>query len=212
MKAKVIYGGLFSLFLLAGCQSAGSKDSSASQTSMTSSSMMATSKSSSMKDSTSTSSTTENETNQVIKVSVTKAIELFQKKYPDAAVTSLELDSDWGSYFYKIEGVDDQNEYEVKIDANTEDLQAQNPEKLDEDEQNGAKKKEDSLDTTKLLSTEEAAQKAVDEVGGGTATDWDLDKELGTTYWEVKVKNGNQTTKVKLNSQTGEILSTEKDD
>ena len=155
-------------------------------------------------------SSTGNETNQVIKVSVTKAIELFQNKYPDAEVTSLELDSDWGSYFYKIEGADDQNEYEVKIDANTEDLEAQTPEKLDSDD--SQKKEEDALDTTNLLSTEEAAQKAVEKVGGGTATDWDLDKDLGTTYWEVKVENGKQTTKVKLNSQTGEVLSTETED
>ncbi|MGC3164796.1 lysis protein, partial [Enterococcus faecium] len=33
-----------------------------------------------------------------------------------------------------------------------------------------------------------------------------------TTYWEVKVKDGNQCTSVKINSQTGEVLSTEQDD
>ena len=97
----------------------------------------------------------------------------------------------------------------MKIDANTGDLKAQIPEKLDPEDRK--KKEEDALDTTNLLSTEEAAQKAVDKVGGGTATDWSLDKDLGTTYWEVKVINGKQTTKVKLNSQTGEILSVETD-
>lgn len=211
MKTKVIYCGLFSLFLLAGCQPTKSENSSVSQTTATTMTTMTsdtTSTGTSAKES--SQSSTGNETNQVIKVSVTKAIELFQNKYPDAAVTSLELDSDWGSYFYKIEGADDKNEYEVKIDANTEDLEAQTPEKLDPDD--SQKKEEDALDTTNLLSTEEAAQKAVEKVGGGTATDWDLDKDLGTTYWEVKVENGKQTTKVKLNSQTGEVLSTETED
>lgn len=33
-----------------------------------------------------------------------------------------------------------------------------------------------------------------------------------TSYWEVKVKNGNKSTQVKLNSQTGEVLATENDD
>lgn len=210
MKTKVIYCGLFSLFLLAGCQQTKSENSSVSQTTattMTTKTSDTTSTGTSAKES--SQSSTGNETNQVIKVSVTKAIELFQNKYPDAAVTSLELDSDWGSYFYKIEGADVQNEYEVKIDANTENLEAQTPEKLDPED---SQKKEDALDTTNLLSTEEAAQKAVEKVGGGTATDWDLDKDLGTTYWEVKVENGKQTTKVKLNSQTGEVLSTETED
>lgn len=209
MKAKVIYCGLFSLFLLAGCQPAKSENPSVSQTTTTTkTSNTVTSTGTSTKES--NQSSTGNETNQVIKVSAIKAIELFKKKYPDAVVTNLELDSDWGSYFYTIEGVDDQNEYEVKIDANTGDLKAQTPEKLDPED--SRKKEEDALDTTNLLSTEEAAQKAIDKVGGGTATDWSLDKDLGTTYWEVKVINGQQTTKVKLNSQTGEILSTEIED
>lgn len=39
-----------------------------------------------------------------------------------------------------------------------------------------------------MITIEEAAKIAVDKVGSGTATDWDLDKDLGTTYWEVKVK------------------------
>lgn len=137
---------------------------------------------------------------------------MFQKEYPNAAITSLELDSSWGSFFYKIDGVDDQNEYEMKINAANEEIQKQNPERLDQDEQNGQKKQEDALDTSKLLSIEEAAKIAEKQAGGGTATDWDLSKELGTTYWEVKVKNGNKSTQVKLNSQTGEVLATENDD
>ena len=67
-----------------------------------------------------------------------------------------------GSYFYKIEGADDQNEYEVKTRCNIEDLEAQMPENLDPDD--SQKKEEDALDTTNLLSTEEAAQKAVEKL------------------------------------------------
>lgn len=112
----------------------------------------------------------------------------------------------------KLKRVDDQNEYSVKINAMDEKLEAENPEQLDRDEQNGQKKSEDGLDVSNLISIEEAGKIAVEKVGAGTATDWDLDKELGTTYWDVKVKNGNQTTNVKINSQTGEVLSSEIDD
>ncbi len=92
----------------------------------------------------------------------------------------------------------------------TENLEAQTPDQLD-DEQN-ARKEEDGLDVSEFDVIGGSCQKAVEKVGAGTATDWDLDKELGTTYWDVKVKNGKQTTNVKLNSQTGEVLSSEIDD
>ncbi|MDU7055760.1 MAG: PepSY domain-containing protein [Enterococcus hirae] len=210
MKTNVIFCGLFSLLLLAGCKSnqATPESTPAPATTSTSTGQQTTS---STEASNQTMNSGTNATKE-IKVSAQKAIELFQKEYPNAAITSLELDSSWGSFFYKIDGVDDQNEYEMKINAANEEIQKQNPERLDQDEQNGQKKQEDALDTSKLLSIEEAAKIAEKQAGGGTATDWDLSKELGTTYWEVKVKNGNKSTQVKLNSQTGEVLATENDD
>ncbi|MGG5338869.1 hypothetical protein IGJ48_001564 [Enterococcus pernyi] len=213
MKSKVIFTGLFSLLLLAGCQPNQTTTPSSTTNQSSETTVTSTNKSEDSSISAgSTDSSSSQTANPDIQVSADRAIELFQKKYPDAAITSLELDSDWGSYFYKIEGVDDQNEYSVKINAMDEKLEAENPEQLDRDEQNGKKKSEDGLDVSNLISIEEAGKIAVEKVGAGTATDWDLDKELGTTYWDVKVKNGNQTTNVKINSQTGEVLSSEIDD
>ena len=213
MKLKVIFTGLFSLLLLAGCQPNQTTTPSSTTNQSSETTVTSTNKS---EDSSTSAGSTDSSSSQTatpdIQVSADRAIELFQNKYPDAAITSLELDSDWGSYFYKIEGVDDQNEYSVKINAMDEKLEAENPEQLDRDEQNGKKKSEDGLDVSNLISIEEAGKIAVEKVGAGTATDWDLDKELGTTYWDVKVKNGNQTTNVKINSQTGEVLSSEIDD
>ncbi|AZP92864.1 PepSY domain-containing protein [Enterococcus mundtii] len=213
MKSKVIFTGLFSLLLLAGCQPNQTTTPSSTTNQSSETTVTSTNKS---EDSSTFAGSTDSSSSQTatpdIQVSADRAIELFLNKYPDAAITSLELDSDWGSYFYKIEGVDDQNEYSVKINAMDEKLEAENPEQLDRDEQNGQKKSEDGLDVSNLISIEEAGKIAVEKVGAGTATDWDLDKELGTTYWDVKVKNGNQTTNVKINSQTGEVLSSEIDD
>lgn len=213
MKSKVIFTGLFSLLLLAGCQPNQTTTPSSTTNQSSETTVTSTNKS---EDSSTFAGSTDSSSSQTatpdIQVSADRAIELFLNKYPDLTITSLELDSDWGSYFYKIEGVDDQNEYSVKINAMDEKLEAENPEQLDRDEQNGQKKSEDGLDVSNLISIEEAGKIAVEKVGAGTATDWDLDKELGTTYWDVKVKNGNQTTNVKINSQTGEVLSSEIDD
>ncbi|WP_165005936.1 MULTISPECIES: PepSY domain-containing protein [unclassified Enterococcus] len=216
MKKTVIYSSLFAALFLAACQSNQTQNEeapapSSSQTSASESQSSSAQSASSSNDQSQNSSST-SATSSDIKVSAERAIQLFKEKYSDTAITSLELDSDWGSYYYKVEGVDNQNEYKAKIDANNEKMETEAPETLDQDEQNGQKKKEDGLDTDKLISIEEAGKIAVDKVGNGTATDWDLDKDLGTTYWEVKVKNGNQATKVKINSQSGEVLSTEQDD
>lgn len=111
MKSKVIFTGLFSLLLLAGCQP--NQTTTPSSTTNQSSETTVTSTNKTEESSTtaaSTDSSSSQTANPDIKVSADRAIELFQNKYPDAAITSLELDSDWGSYFYKIEGVDDQNE------------------------------------------------------------------------------------------------------
>ncbi len=45
-----------------------------------------------------------------------------------------------GNYFYQVEGVDDTNEFELKIDAETKETSEERTEKLDADEQNGVKK------------------------------------------------------------------------
>ncbi len=145
-------------------------------------------------------------------MTVEEAIQIFQDKYPDAAITSIDLDTSFGNYFYQVEGVDDTNEFELKIDAETKETSEERTEKLDADEQNGVKKDADQLDLTNLLSLEEISDIAVKEAGGGQATDWSLDKEMNVTYWEVKVEDGNKQTDVKINAQTGEVLETELDD
>lgn len=107
MKSKVIFTGLFSLLLLAGCQpnqtnTPSSTTNQSSETTVTSTNK--TEESSTTAGSAASSDSSSSQTaNPDIQVSADRAIELFQNKYPDAAITSLELDSDWGSYFYKIE-------------------------------------------------------------------------------------------------------------
>ncbi len=96
---------------LAACQSntnQGTSGNTSSSSEQRSSQVSDSSTKASTSSSSQTKSSSEASTQSDIKVSAARAIELFQDKYPDTAITSLELDSDWGSYFYKIEGVDDQ--------------------------------------------------------------------------------------------------------
>lgn len=146
------------------------------------------------------------------KVTVEEAIKTYQETYPDSDITSIELETSFGKYSYKIEGVDDEREYEVQVNADTKEISKDSAENLDSEDKAGVKRNADKLDLENLLSVERAAEIAAKKAGGGKAEEWQLDKELGTTYWEVKVVNGHKETDVKLDAKSGEVLETEIDD
>lgn len=148
----------------------------------------------------------------VVSVSADEAIKAFQEAYPDASVTSLDLDTSFGTYYYEVKGVDDSTEYEVKVHGETGELTKEREETLDRDEQNGVERKNESLSLDGIMTIEEAADIALKAVGKGEATEWSLERELSTTYWEVKIVNGRSETSVKLDAKTGDILETELDD
>lgn len=156
--------------------------------------------------------TTTSEKATAVAVSLEKVTTAFEKKYPEAKLTSLQLDTDFGRYFYEIEGVDQQKEYQVEVNAETGEFTKEKVETLDADEQNGVKMQEEALDLTNIISREQATTLAEKEAKVGQATDWKLEKELGITYWEVKVKEGQQKIEVKIDAHSGKILTTERDD
>ncbi|MUO23081.1 peptidase propeptide and YPEB domain protein [Enterococcus faecalis] len=206
---KILYGALTgcALFLVAGCtpktptavSSTNEQKETAISTSETSSSVQQ-------------EATTTSEKTSAVAVSLEKVTTAFEKKYPEAKITSLQLDTDFGRYFYEIEGVDQQKEYQVEVNAETGEFTKEKVETLDADEQNGVKMQEEALDLTNIISREQATTLAEKEAKVGQATDWKLDKELGITYWEVKVKEGQQKIEVKIDAHSGKILTTERDD
>lgn len=147
-------------------------------------------------------------TNQSASISITldQAIKAYNGQYPDTTIVSLELDKSLGNYYYKIEGVDDDKEYEISVNASDGSLKKEREESLDREDQNGVKKKADAIDTKNVLSIDETSKLAEKETGKGKAMEWKLEQELGVTYWEVKVVDGSNDYEVKINAQTGEIL------
>ncbi len=206
---KILYGSMtgLALFLVAGCtpktptavSSTNEQKETAISTSETSSSVQQ-------------EATTTSEKTSAVAVSLEKVTTAFEKKYPEAKITSLQLDTDFGRYFYEIEGVDQQKEYQVEVNAEIGEFTKEKVETLDADEQNGVKMQEEALDLTNIISREQATTLAEKEAKVGQATDWKLEKELGITYWEVKVKEGQQKIEVKIDAHSGKILTTERDD
>lgn len=206
---KILYGALtgLALFLVAGCTP--KTPTAVSPTNEQKETAISTSETSS---SVQQEATTTSEKTSAVAVSLEKVTTAFEKKYPEAKITSLQLDTDFGRYFYEIEVVDQQKEYQVEVNAETGEFTKEKVETLDADEQNGVKMQEEALDLTKIISREQATTLAEKAAKVGQATDWKLEKELGITYWEVKVKEGQQKIEVKIDAHSGKILTTERDD
>lgn len=206
---KILYGSMtgLALFLVAGCTS--KTPTAVSSTNEQKETVISTIETSS---SVQQEATTTSEKTSAVAVSLEKVTTAFEKKYPEAKITSLQLDTDFGRYFYEIEGVDQQKEYQVEVNAETGEFTKEKVETLDADEQNGVKMQEEALDLTNIISREQATTLAEKEAKVGQATDWKLEKELGITYWEVKVKEDQQKIEVKIDAHSGKILTTERDD
>ena len=206
---KILYGSMtgLALFLVDGCTS--KTPTAVSSTNEQKETVISTTETSS---SVQQEATTTSEKTSAVAVSLEKVTTAFEKKYPEAKITSLQLDTDFGRYFYEIEGVDQQKEYQVEVNAETGEFTKEKVETLDADEQNGVKMQEEALDLTNIISREQATTLAEKEAKVGQATDWKLEKELGITYWEVKVKEGQQKIEVKIDAHSGKILTTERDD
>ncbi|HBI1866359.1 TPA: PepSY domain-containing protein [Enterococcus faecalis] len=209
LMKKILYGSMtgLALFLVAGCTS--KTPTAVSSTNEQKETVISTIETSS---SVQQEATTTSEKTSAVAVSLEKVTTAFEKKYPEAKITSLQLDTDFGRYFYEIEGVDQQKEYQVEVNAETGEFTKEKVETFDADEQNGVKMQEEALDLTNIISREQATTLAEKEAKVGQATDWKLEKELGITYWEVKVKEGQQKIEVKIDAHSGKILTTERDD
>lgn len=135
-------------------------------------------------------------------LSQSAAIEKFQTKYNNAKISSISLEKENGNYVYEIEGFDNANEYSAEVNAQTGQISYAHSEKLDHDDH------EIALDLNSVISRDEASSIAENKAGG-TAQEWTLEQDGKTAYWEVKLSNG---TEVKINANTKQIISTDKDD
>lgn len=192
------------LSIVAGCSS--NKDQAPSSKNSTEASINQTLETSSSVETTISSDQATSENKSIL--AVEEAILIFEETYPDVSIISLELEtSSITGQYYDIEGVDDTTEYELRIDSKTKEILKDQSELLDKDEQNGVKRKEDALDLVNLISIDEASKIAEEAVGFGVAKEWKLDRDLGTTYWEVKVEDkSGRDAEVKIEAQTGKVL------
>lgn len=147
-----------------------------------------------------------------IGLTLEEAVAKYQSVFPDSDITAIDLEENRGHYYYEIQGMDDDVEYEIHIHAATGEISKQEKELLDEDERHGVERREEALDLTDVLSIEKAGELAEAAVGEGNAVEWSLERDDGITCWEVKVKAGHAESSVTLDSKTGKVLEIDFDD
>ncbi|MBF2429330.1 PepSY domain-containing protein [Listeria welshimeri] len=161
--------------------------------------------------SSSNNSSTDSLQNKNFDMSYEDAVSAFKDKHSDAEISGVELEKNLGKYVYTIDGISNDNEYEMKFNAETKEQMSDETDKLDQEDAGGVKKENEKLNLDGIKTPKEAMDKAISSQAGDV-TSWNIERELDTTYYEVTVKQDNNKYDIKLNAKTLEVLQTEQDD
>lgn len=150
---------------------------------------------------------------------VTKTAEEFIKFYRDAHpkqdLTNVELKFDDDLRFYVVEydAVDDNNEYELKINAATNAEVAKSEQSLVKAKQGGVERREEGLNLEKMKDFKDikAAAEAGADVKGFKLDHWELDRDGEATVWTLTYKNGDVDVEVKVDAQSGQVVGVDDD-
>ncbi|MBD5429409.1 PepSY domain-containing protein [Lactobacillus sp.] len=190
--------------------SSNNTNSTSSQSSTKSNSSKSSSESSSSSSSSSSSvnESTAKKESATIKVSQSEAVDMFNKKFADSKIKSIDLKLSGSAYVYSIDGFDSKKEHELTIDAVTGKEINSKSEALDSDEHN-----QKGLDLSKVISRSEAGKLAEKHVGSGSAIEWDLemDENTGRPEWDITVESGIHRTEVKIDAINKKVLTSEHD-
>ncbi|MDT0017307.1 PepSY domain-containing protein [Listeria swaminathanii] len=187
---------------LSACGSNGDKDTSSNNNSQ---------ETTSSKSSNNESSSSDSLQNKSFDMSYEDAVNAFKDKHSDAEISSVELEKNLGKYVYKVDGISNDNEYEMKFNAETKEQLSDETDRLDQEDAGGVEKENEKLSLDGIKTPKEAMDKAVTEQAGDV-TSWKIERELDTTYYEVTVKQDNKKYEIKLNAKTLDVLQTEQDD
>ena len=135
-------------------------------------------------------------------ISLDDAVAKFKETFPEEGieVSGVELDEDDGKYAYDIQGFKENKEYEVKIDAESGDILAQE-EEVDDD--NDDLDDDIAIDFATIITPKEAMTKAL-ENNTGYVKSYELDhNDDGKLVYEIDVEDGDD---VELDAETGDII------
>ncbi|QZY52395.1 PepSY domain-containing protein [Leucobacter tenebrionis] len=137
-----------------------------------------------------------------VDVSWEDAVAAAQEAF-DGRLISVELDRDRGELVYSVELVSDTEEYEAIVSASSGEIVHEQREPLDADD--AAEAEEEVLDTSGLISPEEAMTAATGEIDGPVKS-WKLDRDWQGTFFEVEIAASGNDRDVLVDAVSGEVV------
>lgn len=129
------------------------------------------------------------------------AFDGFKKLHADAKVESFQLDIENGKAYYKVDGYDAENEYEVTVDAVTGDIVK------DEFEAENTSAKTADLQLEMIESVDKYMAEALKDAGQGyEAGEYEVEFDDGKYEVSVEVVNGNKDITYTYDYETGKLI------
>lgn len=129
------------------------------------------------------------------------AFDGFKKLHADAKVESFQLDVENGKAYYKVDGYDAENEYEVTVDAVTGDIVK------DEFEAENTSAKTADLQLEMIEAVDKYMAEALKDAGQGyEAGEYEVEFDNGKYEVSVEVVNGNKNITYTYDYETGKLI------
>lgn len=129
------------------------------------------------------------------------AFDGFKKLHADAKIESFQLDIENGKAYYKVNGYDAENEYEVTVDAVTGDIVK------DEFEAENTSAKTADLQLEMIEAVDKYMAEALKDAGQGyEAGEYEVEFDDGKYEVSVEVVNGNKDMTYTYDYETGKLI------
>ena len=146
--------------------------------------------------------TTTNVAYKDIKLTPGEAFNIYVKKYPKVKVNKLALDLDLGSYVYEVEGYENTNKYELKIEPVEGKILREEKKKRDDNDTEG------EITIENVNKIQELIDKALKDSGNSyKVNEWELKFEKGKSIFDIEVVDVNDhDIEYKYNIDTMELI------
>ena len=125
----------------------------------------------------------------------------FKKLHPDAKVESFQLEVENGKAYYKVDGYDAKNEYEITVDAVTGDIVK------DEFEAEDTSAKTADIQLEMIEAVDKFMDQALKDAGQGyEAGEYEVELDNGIYVVSVEVVNGNKDITYEYEFETGKLI------
>ena len=129
------------------------------------------------------------------------AFDGFKKLHPDAKVESFQLEVENGKAYYKVDGYDAKNEYEVTVDAVTGEIVK------DEFEAENTSSKTADIQLEMIEAVDKFMDQALKDAGQGfEAGEYEVEFDNGVYVVSVEVVNGNKDITYEYDFETGKLI------